>query len=74
MNIVTMLSQAHIPVSSPWDMELLGMQDPIEQDRCPSAPESSLWQGPKNQVSLLPRHRWPSFPPLQDVLQWRGTY
>ncbi|GIY25918.1 uncharacterized protein CEXT_413491 [Caerostris extrusa] len=32
MNIVTMLSQADVPVSSLWDLELLGIQDPIEQN------------------------------------------
>ncbi|GIY02702.1 reverse transcriptase [Caerostris darwini] len=32
MNIVTMLSQADVPVSSLWDLELLGIRDPIEQN------------------------------------------
>lgn len=32
MNIVTMLSQADVPVSSLWDLELLGIREPIEQN------------------------------------------
>ncbi|GFU68554.1 rho guanine nucleotide exchange factor 17 [Trichonephila clavipes] len=32
MNIVTMLSQEDIPVSSLWDLEMLGIQDTIEQN------------------------------------------
>ncbi|GFX40835.1 integrase catalytic domain-containing protein [Trichonephila clavipes] len=32
MNIVTMLSQKDIPVSSLWDLEMLGIQDTIEQN------------------------------------------
>ncbi|GFV87791.1 integrase catalytic domain-containing protein [Trichonephila clavipes] len=32
MNIVTMLSQEDIPVSSLWDLEMLGIRDTIEQN------------------------------------------
>ncbi|GFU83202.1 integrase catalytic domain-containing protein [Trichonephila clavipes] len=32
MNIVTMLSQEYIPVSSLWDLEMLGIRDTIEQN------------------------------------------
>ncbi|GFV94832.1 integrase catalytic domain-containing protein [Trichonephila clavipes] len=32
MNIVTMLSQEDIPVSSLWDLEILGIRDTIEQN------------------------------------------
>lgn len=32
MNIVTMFSQPDVPVSSLWDLELLGIRDPIEQN------------------------------------------
>ncbi|GFV92481.1 integrase catalytic domain-containing protein [Trichonephila clavipes] len=32
MNIVTMLSQEHISVSSLWDLEMLGIRDTIEQN------------------------------------------
>ncbi|GFT84287.1 hypothetical protein TNCV_1150781 [Trichonephila clavipes] len=32
MNIVTMLSQEDIPVSSLWDLEMLGIRDTTEQN------------------------------------------
>ncbi|GFT14356.1 uncharacterized protein NPIL_233431 [Nephila pilipes] len=61
MNIVTMLSQADIPVSSLWDLELLGIRDPIEQNSRGCGPKQLQkckgWQGPAWLQN--PKEQWP---------------